>query len=274
MHIENLTNKKNMYFPYYTDYDSVNKVSFMWDLYGFSEIKVDEYWLNFYFGVNLGENEINEEYSEVNYIDKSRVSELQYSKLVHELYTKLPKEGLDMIKEDFYDRNTELNIKSLDDAIDYIRSYLHARTEYSLSPGVLPAGEDFVEYFVYKNQVGYCSHYASAATIMLRAMGYPARYVEGYKLNPGVNSHEVGKQEVEVKYSTTDYVRDASIVEVYAKDYNAHAWVEVYREGSGWHPVEFTPSTYRQIISAIEEDQTGKKLAPLLPLHLPPTYSY
>ena len=110
-----------------------------------------------------------------------------------------------------------------------IRSYLHTRTEYSLSPEAIPAGEDFVEYFVYKNQVGYCSHYASAATIMLRAMGYPARYVEGYKLNPGVKSDELAKQKVEVRHSITDYTLDVSFVEVYAKDYNAHAWVEVYR---------------------------------------------
>ncbi len=281
MYIENLTsNKKNVYLPYYADYDSVNKLSFMWDLYEFSETNVDEYWLNFYFAVDLGEEDIFEDYLAVNYIDKAKESELQYRRFVYELYTKLPIEGLDRIKEDFYDRNTELNIKSLDDAIDYIRSYLHARTEYSLSPGVLPKGEDFVEYFVYENQVGYCSHYASAATIMLRAMGYPARYVEGYKLNPGVKSDELAKQKVEVRHSITDYTLDVSFVEVYAKDYNAHAWVEVYRDGLGWYPVEFTPSSYRQIISAIEGDQPEEEvtstptptLAPTLtPTNPPPT---
>ena len=35
-------------------------------------------------------------------------------------------------------------------------------------------------YFLSDSRRGYCMHYASAATLMLRALGVPARYVQGY----------------------------------------------------------------------------------------------
>ncbi len=40
------------------------------------------------------------------------------------------------------------------------------------------------EYFLLENQRGYCMHFATAATLLLRTMGVPARYVEGYILSP------------------------------------------------------------------------------------------
>lgn len=81
-----------------------------------------------------------------------------------------------------------------------------------------PAGEDFVEYFLTESHSGYCMHFASAATLMLRTLGIPARYVSGF---------------------TADLAAGET-VEV--PDSAAHAWVEIYLEGYGWYPVEVTPS--------------------------------
>ncbi len=68
------------------------------------------------------------------------------------------------------------------------------------------------------HKVGYCMHYASAMTMLLRTQGIPARLVEGYL--PGRlmadNSREV----------------DLSA---------AHAWVEVYFPGYGWLRFDPTP---------------------------------
>lgn len=80
-----------------------------------------------------------------------------------------------------------------------------------------PQGEDFVGYFLTTSHRGYCMHFASAATLMLRYLGIPTRYTAGY---------------------TAD-VRAGETVSV--PDENSHAWVEVYIGGYGWQPVEVTP---------------------------------
>lgn len=94
----------------------------------------------------------------------------------------------------------------------YLRTY-----QYDPYAPAAPAGVDPVQYFLQDSQRGYCMHFASAATLLLRMMGIPARYVSGF---------------------TTALV-DGKTVEV--PDYAAHAWVEVWMENVGWYPVEVTP---------------------------------
>lgn len=107
---------------------------------------------------------------------------------------------------------------------EYIKSYLWENAEYTLSPGATPYGEDFVEYFINQNHKGYCVHFATAATLMLRRAGIPARYVEGYF---------VGTDDI----SQIDSDGFADI-----PDSNAHSWTEVYIPILGWQVVDFTPS--------------------------------
>lgn len=116
----------------------------------------------------------------------------------------------------------------------YIKSWLKNNCEYSLSAGKLPFGEDFVNYFL-GNKKGSCSHFASAAAIMCRYAGIPARYVEGYIIKP--KDFPVGTQ---TGQSTSVDITDA----------RGHAWVEIYIDGFGWYPVEFT-SGYGNIRTAI-----------------------
>jgi transglutaminase-like putative cysteine protease len=73
-----------------------------------------------------------------------------------------------------------------------------------------------VECFVIHRH-GYCEHYASTMTLMLRLQGIPARFVEGYL--PGD--------------------RNASGVETIKRN-RAHAWVEVWFPDAGW--VDFDPT--------------------------------
>ena len=96
--------------------------------------------------------------------------------------------------------------------------FLDGRCQYDPDAPAAPAGTDPVLYFLNESRRGYCMHYASAAALMLRALGVPARYVQGYtaQTQPG--------QEVRVP------------------DYAAHAWVEVWADGYGWYPVEVTPA--------------------------------
>ncbi len=116
---------------------------------------------------------------------------------------------------------------NIENCVKAVQKYLAQNMVYSLNPGTVKNGTDFAEDFLLNKKKGYCVHFATAGTLILRALGVPARYVEGYL----VPSSSVKKtQEL--------------------TDYDAHAWAEVFIEGFGWYPVEFTN------IAAPEEEET------------------
>ncbi len=123
------------------------------------------------------------------------------------------------------------------DRLNVIRDYIWARAEYTLQPGTQPDDRDFVEYFLNEGHLGYCAHYASAAVVLSRMCGIPARYCQGYVLTYG------------------DFVRGKteSDYSINIPDYQAHAWAEIYVKGYGWIPYEFTESVEDTWRSAAEE---------------------
>ncbi|MGY0398432.1 MAG: transglutaminase family protein [Ostreibacterium sp.] len=86
---------------------------------------------------------------------------------------------------------------------------------YDLSP---PVGNADMDKFLFENRIGYCEHYASSFTFMMRSQGVPARVVTGYQ---GGQKNPVSG-EVEVR------------------QYNAHAWSEIYLDGKGWVRIDPT----------------------------------
>lgn len=94
---------------------------------------------------------------------------------------------------------------------------------YSMEPGPLPEDEDAVNYFLMHSRKGYCVHFASAAVLLLRDLGVPARYASGYV--------------VRIK----DFRKDGDQYIASVKDRNAHAWAEIYLEQIGWIPIDVTP---------------------------------
>ncbi len=114
---------------------------------------------------------------------------------------------------------------NLEEAVRSTLSYLSEHVEYTLSPGITPPGVEPTEYAVFENRRGFCVHFATAAALMLRSYGYPARYVSGYVAQP--SAFERGK---DGGFSCT--LTDAS----------AHAWVEVWDSAAGWRVIEATPS--------------------------------
>ena len=145
-----------------------------------------------------------------------------YNRFVYDHYTQLPSE-LEAVLHQYLEDN-HLTFSTLGTAYSplelaqQVANTLAAQCVYTLTPPALPAGEDFVEFFLLESRQGYCVHFATAATALLRAMGIPARYAEGYAVPAG----EEGWVDV--------------------PDYNAHAWVEVYFGGAGWIPFEVTPA--------------------------------
>ena len=116
----------------------------------------------------------------------------------------------------------QAGIKTSDDSLETARTvaaYVQNLGEYSLTPGEVPKGKDFVLYFLTENPKGYCVHYASATTAFLQALGVPARYTVGYYVEI---PQETGNRGVTVTAN------------------NEHAWTEVYVLGLGWVPIEST----------------------------------
>ena len=116
-------------------------------------------------------------------------------------------------------------------------NYVRNSATYDLDTERMPVGEDFVAWFLKDSDTGYCVHFASAATVLLRMLGIPARYVTGYL------AHAVGGQWTTVTQG------------------DAHAWVEYFDESNAsWRMLEVTSS----VEVAEEEDSTpASPTAPL-----------
>ena len=56
----------------------------------------------------------------------------------------------------------------------YIADWVSHRAKYDLSTGKMPSGEeDFALWFLNEADTGYCTHYATAATVLLRTRPQP-----------------------------------------------------------------------------------------------------
>lgn len=126
---------------------------------------------------------------------------------------------------------------------DYIKYYYLVNIPYTLRPGTTPYRKDFINYFLDKNKKGYCVHFASAATLMFRYMGIPARYVEGYVYDYSDSEHLTVLNDVNRAdyYDGYSEIGDIPVITASLTDADAHAWVEIYTDEYGWVPVELTP---------------------------------
>ncbi|MEI7027031.1 DUF4129 domain-containing transglutaminase family protein [Paenibacillus sp. y28] len=124
-----------------------------------------------------------------------------------------------------------------------ISRYLRAHYRYSLDePGYPPGNGDFADYFLFEQQVGYCDHFSTAMTVLLRAAGIPARWVKGFA--PGEVQQESSwmlgyGQEAAVFGGEQDGGQAVQTVTIRNSD--AHSWVEAFIPGAGWVGFEPTP---------------------------------
>ncbi|MFZ5351613.1 MAG: transglutaminase-like domain-containing protein [Bacillota bacterium] len=118
------------------------------------------------------------------------------------------------------------------DKIKAVESYLRTNYKYTLEPSRVPSDYDFVDYFLFEGKEGYCTYFATAMAVMLRASNIPCRYVEGFlSVYPGNTSRDV-------------------------KGSFAHAWVEVNFEKYGWITFEATPAYSR--VELVDNQQVAQ----------------
>lgn len=160
-------------------------------------------------------------YAENTYRYNNSAEAEDYKAFVYDTYLEIPRKTQIELRriadqEGFLD--SELTVS---EKIEMVKNYISSSKTYSLKTPKMPSDKDFATWFLNESDTGYCVHFATAGTLMLRAVGIPARYVTGYYATAYAN------QTVTV---TTD---------------NAHAWVEYYSDTAGWIPLECTPSSFQ-----------------------------
>lgn len=100
-----------------------------------------------------------------------------------------------------------------------IQNWLSRNYRYTLDVSDQPQDLDFVTNFLFNTKEGYCTYFASAMTVLCRMVGLPARYVEGFLIEPDENGKAL----------------------ITGKD--AHAWTEIYFSGFGWVTFDATPNS-------------------------------
>lgn len=117
------------------------------------------------------------------------------------------------------------------DTVADITRFVRGTASYSLNADVNQTDKNFVLWFLEDAEYGYCTHFATAEVMLLRACGIPARLASGYLCS--IRSPH--------QWSAI-------------KDSSAHAWAEVFDARLGWIPVEATPP------SALSDDMDDDRI--------------
>ena len=113
--------------------------------------------------------------------------------------------------------NGELEMSDAD-KVRMVTEFVRDLHPYSKDTDYPAEGTDFVAWFMSESTSGFCVHYATTATILLRMIGVPTRYVNGYLA-------EAGAANVTRSVYSTD----------------AHAWFEFFDPEFGWIIGDPTP---------------------------------
>ena len=137
--------------------------------------------------------------------------------LPQEQWMKLPEQTNRRAKELLQTISSDLS--GVEVTVAAVAEYVRGSAAYDRGSSVMAGEEtDFALWFLEEADRGYCVHFATAAAVLLRSAGIPARYVTGYR------AEAVAGETVKV---TSD---------------DAHAWVEYYNYRTWtWNILEATP---------------------------------
>jgi len=125
----------------------------------------------------------------------------------------------------------------------YVQAVLELFREQEFYYTLTPPGlaRDSVDDFLFNTRQGFCGHFASAFTNLMRAAGIPSRVVGGYQ---GGDWNPIGGYMI---------VRQS----------HAHAWSEVWLPGAGWRRVDPTAAVAPERVErGLEASFAGSELLP------------
>ena len=170
-------------------------------------------------------------------------SEAVYREFVYDSYTDVTSGLEDSVHRMFWEDYTSEN-DTIFGAVCRIRDVLESSVSFTSSPEAAD-GADPLASFLSGKTGGNSVMYASAAVEALRAYGIPARYVEGY-------------------YASAADVAASKDGNLTLGGESAHAWAEVYFDGIGFLPIEFTYGYYFDTVTLqkmVAAPDTAKKTA-------------
>ena len=132
----------------------------------------------------------------------------------------------------------------VDEITQWIRRYMAENYTYALLPDAVPEEEEPLRYFLFNSHRGNSVHFASAAVMLYRMFGVPARYVVGYEVPAALFTVQTGGV-----YTAT------------AQGDQSQAWAEIYVPGIGWSPRDMTPG----VIGTLEEVGPGGIRVEMMP---------
>lgn len=127
-----------------------------------------------------------------------------------------------------------------------IITYFDKNYHYTLRPGYYYGNPDYITHFLLESKKGYCAHFASAAAMLFRQMGIPARYVEGYAFPYAAvveNGELVEGADYDDYYRGFSEIGETALIQIEIPDAYAHAWVEIFDSERGWIVVDPTPAS-------------------------------
>jgi len=101
-----------------------------------------------------------------------------------------------------------------------IEDYLRNKIRYTRDLHRTSNSTDPLYEFIFLSREGHCEYFATALTLMLRSVGIPARYINGFY---GGEWNDYGEYYI-------------------VRQEDAHSWVEAYIENQGWTVFDATPS--------------------------------
>ena len=175
-------------------------------------------------------------------------TEAAYNRFVYDHYTDIPDDIRGFLEEKLGGYQKDAGQVHFDYRRAKQNILFYLTTYITYEENVLPiTGGDFTLTFLDGIQSGYDVHYATAAALMFRYYGIPARYVEGYLVTKDDAAQMKSGQTLNVGGN------------------RAHAWVEYYQDGLGWLPFEATP-TYFSAMEKAEQYQNISGLVGQAPL--------
>lgn len=114
-----------------------------------------------------------------------------------------------------------------------VSDYLKEGRKYSTNPKT--TGKSVTEELLYGSKQGYCVQFATVGTLIMRRLGFSARYAEGYVVQ-------------DYTVSSSQYAFESKVT-----DREGHAWTEVWIEGFGWLTCEMTPGFGESNVNGTEK---------------------
>lgn len=165
-------------------------------------------------------------------------------------YLAVPETNLKSVQK-FCEKAGITELDSVDSKIQKVYIYFLENYPYTMHPGATPRDEDYVNYFLNTTKKGLCANYATAGALILRYLGIPTRYVEGYVIdyNEVLSGEILDDRKYDDYFSGYNDLGKTAVVQVDVTDGGAHAWIEAFIHGR-WQVVELTPPSNE------EDDET------------------